>query len=124
MGAMRTFAGAFVLACVLSAVLTPLVRKMALRHGAVSIPGGRHIHTRTIPRLGGIAIFLGLIAPLIGLFFVEGAVASMVRAEQRHVWGLLLGGTIMGLVGLVDDTRGLPARHKFYAQLGAGALAF
>jgi UDP-GlcNAc:undecaprenyl-phosphate GlcNAc-1-phosphate transferase len=121
---MRTFVTAFIIATVVSIFLTPLVRAVALRIGAVSSPGGRHIHVRIVPRLGGIAIFVALMTPLIGLFFVESAVALVIRAQTTQVAGLLIGGGLMGLVGLMDDTRGLRASHKLFAQLAASAVAF
>src|SRR5262249_52363810 len=50
---------AFLLATVASTLLIPVVRVIAFRVGAVSTPGGRHIHSRAIPRLGGVAIASG-----------------------------------------------------------------
>jgi UDP-GlcNAc:undecaprenyl-phosphate GlcNAc-1-phosphate transferase len=121
---MRTYVTAFIIATLLSLALTPLVRRVALRMGAVSAPGGRHVHENAIPRLGGVAIFVALIAPLIGLFFVESGVAIIIRQQSPHVQGLLLGGGLMGLVGFIDDTRGIRAQYKFFAQLMAGGIAF
>jgi len=82
------------------------------------------VHRNAIPRLGGVAIFLALITPLIGLFFVESGVAFTIRQQSSQVQGLLLGGGLLGLVGLIDDTRGIRAHHKFYVQLAASAIAF
>jgi UDP-GlcNAc:undecaprenyl-phosphate GlcNAc-1-phosphate transferase len=121
---MRTYFTAFVIATILSLCLTPVVRRLAIRFGVVSAPGGRHIHQSPVPRLGGVAIFLALVAPLIGLFFVQSDVAVTIGKESSQVRGLLLGGGLMGLVGFVDDTRGLRALHKLYAQLLASAVAF
>jgi len=121
---MRTYVTAFIIAAIVSLVLTPLVRRFALRIGAVSTPGGRHVHENTVPRLGGIAIFLALITPMISLFFVESDVALIIRDQRNQVWGLLLGGGLMGLVGFVDDTRGLRALYKLNLQLVAGVIAF
>jgi UDP-GlcNAc:undecaprenyl-phosphate GlcNAc-1-phosphate transferase len=122
---MRTYVTAFIIATILSAVLTPLVRKLALGIGAVSPSGGRHaLHPTAVPRLGGIAIFVALIAPLVGLFFVESGVAIIIRDQSVQVEGLLLGGGLMGLVGFIDDTRGIRALHKFLAQLVAAGVAY
>ncbi len=121
---MRTFLAAFVVAALVGALLTPLVRRFALSIGAVSRPGGRHIHERTIPRLGGLAVVGAFFAPLIGLFFVESTVAEVFRSDRARVIGLMVGGAVMCAVGFVDDTRGLRALHKLYAQLLVAALAF
>ncbi len=121
---MRTYVTAFIIAAIVSVILTPIVRRLALRAGAVSTPGGRHIHERVVPRLGGVAIFLALITPMISLFFVESDVALIIRGQKSQVIGLLLGGGLMGLVGLLDDVWGVRALYKFNAQLIAGAIAF
>ena len=122
---MRSFPAAFVTAMIVSAVLTPLVRRLAFRLGAVSAPGGRHVHQRAIPRLGGVAIFAALFAPLAGLYVVRTAgVAAAFLAELPRVLGLFVGGTIMAAVGYLDDTRGLRALHKLYAQIAVAVLAY
>ncbi len=121
---MRTFVAAFVVAAILGAALTPIVRRLALRVGAVSQPGGRHIHSHAIPRLGGVAVALSFFAPLLALFLVESTVAEAFRADTKRVVGLFVGGAVMCAVGVVDDTRGLRALHKLFAQLVVAALAF
>src|SRR5216684_1937593 len=52
-----------VVALVIVVLLTPAVGGMARLLGAVDQPGGRRLHTRPIPRLGGLALFLGVIVP-------------------------------------------------------------
>jgi UDP-GlcNAc:undecaprenyl-phosphate GlcNAc-1-phosphate transferase len=121
---MRSFVAAFAVSTVVCGALTPVVRRLAYRVGALSQPGGRHVHERPTPRLGGLAIFIAFFAPLIGLFFVDSPVAQMFTSEPKKVIGLFLGGLLMCGVGVVDDTRGLRAAYKFLAQIAAGVLAF
>jgi UDP-GlcNAc:undecaprenyl-phosphate GlcNAc-1-phosphate transferase len=121
---MRSFLAAFALSALLSAILTPLVRRLALRIGAVSLPGGRHIHDRAIPRLGGVAIVLAFCAPIVALFVVESSVALILRSDPVKAIGLFVGGAIMCLVGVVDDTKGLRASQKLLGQLAVATLAF
>lgn len=122
---MRSFPAAFVTAMIVSAVFTPLVRRLAFAVGAVSAPGGRHVHARSVPRLGGIAIYAALFAPLFALYFFRTAgVASAFHAEIPRVIGLFIGGTVMVAIGSLDDTRGLPALYKLYAQIAVASLAF
>lgn len=121
---MRSFAVAVLVSAVVAAALTPMVRLFALRIGAVSVPGGRHVHLEPIPRLGGIALFVAFLVPLVGLFFVEAGVAETVVASSRRVIGLALGATIMVAVGAVDDLRSLRALHKLLAQMVVAAIAY
>ena len=121
---MRSFVAAFLVAALVGGLLTPLVKLFAVRLGAVSHPGGRNINEQAIPRLGGLAITVAFFAPLVGLFFVESAVADVFRQNLRRVVGLFLGGGLMCAVGCVDDARGMRALHKLFAQIAVGILAF
>ncbi len=122
---MKAFVFAFVIAAVVCAALTPLVRRLAFRMGAVSVPGGRHVHKRTIPRLGGIAICLAFFAPMVGLLFVQSSSVAMVfRAQSVRAIGLFVGGGALCLLGVLDDTRRVRALYKLYAHLAVAVLAF
>lgn len=121
---MRTYLAAFTLAAVVSGTLTPLVRLLAFRLGAISRPGGRHVHRHETPRLGGLAICLGFFAPLVGLFFVQSAVANDFTQDISKVIGLFAGGAVLCIVGAVDDTRGIRALYKLYAQIIVAMFAF
>jgi len=121
---MRTFLASFLVALVTGALLVPVIRRVAMRLGAVSIPGGRHVHKESIPRLGGVAIFFAFFAPIALLFLVETGVAETLRSEWQKAVGLLLGGSLMCAVGALDDTKGLRALHKLGAQVVAACVAF
>ncbi len=121
---MRTYVAAFLVACLAAALLTPPTRRLALRWGVVARPGGRNVHRSVVPRLGGVAIYLALLLPLAGLFIVDSSIVSVVRLQAVKAGGLLVGATLMVLVGVVDDSRGLPAAVKLSAQLVVSALAF
>ena len=121
---MKGFTLTLLLAATLSAALTPIVRRAALRIGAVSNPGGRNVNDRTIPRLGGVAIFLAFWAPLIGLLLVDSTIAAFVRSESRRVAGLAAGALIMCALGVIDDTRRLRVWQKLATQLIAATIAF
>lgn len=121
---MRSYVAAFVVAAAVAVLLTPLVRLLALRIGAVSGPGGRHVNAKSIPRLGGIAIALAFSAPLIALFLVDSGVARIFRDSQSMALGLLVGGAALCVVGVIDDTRGVRALYKLAAQAAAASFAF
>jgi UDP-GlcNAc:undecaprenyl-phosphate/decaprenyl-phosphate GlcNAc-1-phosphate transferase len=121
---MRSYIAAFVLAAVVAALLTPLVRALALRIGAVSVPGGRHVHGQTIARLGGVSIAFAFMAPILALFVVDSGVAQTIRDNDRLAIAIIAGGVAMCLMGLVDDIRGIRAVHKLGVQVAAASLAF
>lgn len=115
---------AFSLALLSAAALVPFVRRLATNLGAVDLPHDRHIHTRAVPRLGGIALALAFFLPLLLLFGLETGVARRFFAEPLHIVGLGVGGLIVCGLGVLDDVRGVRAWHKLWAQLAAAAVAY
>jgi len=92
----------FVLAAAIVLALTPLVARLAHRLGALDTPGDRpRVHSRPIPRIGGLAIIAGIVVPALVLVRPDGALV-----------GILLGIPCIAAVGLVDDLRGLRPRTK------------
>src|SRR5881392_2484807 len=98
-------------ALVVVVLLTPAVGGMARMLGAVDAPGGRRLNRNPVPRLGGLALFLGIFVP--ALAFLD---------LGRETRGLLLGGAVATTVGLVDDFRGLKWWEKLAGQVVAGAI--
>lgn len=100
-------------AAVLSFGATPLVKRAAFKLGAIDVPkDGRRMHDHPIPRLGGLAIFLGFM--LSALLFAE---------MERPVRGLLIGAVIIVILGVLDDIMTLRALPKFIVQIGAAWIA-
>lgn len=96
----------------------PLVRAFCLDRGYVDNPGERKIHKEPTPRLGGVAIWLGTILT----FWI--VVALIGRYPYGNcLSGILIGGSIMFLLGLVDDIYTLSAKFKFTVQIGAALIA-
>ena len=108
--------GAFLMAAGMAAgmglILTPLCRLLAFRIGAVDSPEARKIHQSPMPRLGGLAIYLGF-SPAFW-FLAKGS---------PSLWGLWLGGTLIFLVGLVDDIKNLHPLAKLMGQVLAALVA-
>ncbi|MFT3775377.1 MAG: MraY family glycosyltransferase [Minicystis sp.] len=121
---MRSAFEALIIALVTVAILTPIVRVIALRLGAIAHPGGRHVHQTAIPRLGGLAIALGFLAPVAWLYFTSPTVAAQFREIPLRMIGLVVGGAAMCAVGVVDDTRGIRAVHKLLLQIAVAVFAF
>lgn len=102
--------------CILAAFfasywLTPVMMKIAVRIGAVDRPNERKVHKGTMTRIGGVAIFGG---------FVIGAL--LMGELNQQTWGLLLSGTMIMLLGLVDDIRGISPKIKLLGQLAAALV--
>ena len=121
---MVSYTVAFMLALALALVLTPISRRIALRVGAVSKVGGRNVNVIEMPRLGGVAIALSAVVPLVALFFVESEVARRVRLDEPRVVALLVGASVMCAVGAWDDVRGLSAKIKLPVQIACAVLAY
>ncbi len=119
---MRTAVVAFVLACLVSVLLTPLVRRVALARRLFDDPRDtRKVHGRPIPRLGGVAIAAGFYAPLLGLLIQGSGVGSIFYAVGWKAFGFMAGGVAICLLGLYDDIRGAGAKEKFIVQFSVAA---
>ena len=92
-------------------LLTPAVGGMARLLGVVDRPGSRRLNPRPVPRLGGLAIFLGILVP--ALAFLQ------LTSEMR---GILLGASVACVVGAIDDFRGLSPPAKLGGQVLAAAI--
>lgn len=105
-------------------VLTPLCRDLAIRWGLVDQPDHiRKFHTRAIPRIGGIAIFIACLVSFATLLLLPLTVGNMVRGHLDVVRNLLPATMIVFFTGLLDDLLGLKAWQKFIAQFAASAVA-
>ncbi|MCX6345928.1 MAG: UDP-N-acetylglucosamine 2-epimerase (non-hydrolyzing) [Armatimonadetes bacterium] len=87
--------------------LTPWVRVFAKRFGIVAHPGGRRVHARATPMLGGVAMFIGFMVAVIAVILLNPGLLSnpMIR---RQTIGILIGGTFVAIMGVIDDKYELP----------------
>ncbi|HHY92504.1 MAG TPA: undecaprenyl/decaprenyl-phosphate alpha-N-acetylglucosaminyl 1-phosphate transferase, partial [Firmicutes bacterium] len=107
--------GSFAVAALVAYLTTPAVRHLAVGTGAWDKPdtgsGGRHIHTKPTPRLGGLAIFAGFtVAVGLGMYWAH-------LTAWPQLAGLWLGALIVAVVGVVDDYVDLPAKVKLAGQV-------
>ncbi|MCC6661364.1 MAG: undecaprenyl/decaprenyl-phosphate alpha-N-acetylglucosaminyl 1-phosphate transferase [Phycisphaerales bacterium] len=126
----------FVVAFVVTLLATPLVRRLALSHGIIDRPTeGRKAHRLPVAYLGGVAVFLGIIAGILYSYLATAIPGLMgfhptrylVDESFHHIvpFSVLLGLTVIMLVGLLDDVVGIPPRVKLGGQLvAAAALAY
>jgi UDP-GlcNAc:undecaprenyl-phosphate/decaprenyl-phosphate GlcNAc-1-phosphate transferase len=101
----------FALALGIVLLLTPAIGQMARRIGAVDAPEARRLNELPVPRLGGLALFVGILVP--ALAFLD---------MNREARGLLLGAAIATTVGAIDDFRGLAWWQKLAGQVTAAAV--
>jgi UDP-GlcNAc:undecaprenyl-phosphate/decaprenyl-phosphate GlcNAc-1-phosphate transferase len=123
---LRSYLLVAAVAAIVAYLATPLIRYVALKLDAVDRPGGRKVHAIATPTLGGVAMFFGFLAGL--------ALASRLPAFQplflasslpgygplvlvSEVLGVAIGGALMVVIGMVDDTMGLTAPAKLAAQI-------
>lgn len=103
----------FIIAWLSGMLLVPLVRKAAIKLGLVDRPNNRKIHKSPIPRVGGVALFLG---SLIG--------ALPFLKENSATLGVLLASAFIFVIGLIDDLIDLKPRVKLAAQIIACFVLF
>ena len=101
---------AFASACVWTALSTPVVRALAVRRNVLDWPNHRKVHTRSVPRLGGVALGVGtlLAAALTAAAFP--AARALFAAHAVRLGGLAAGAVILCAVGVLDDVRRKIAR--------------
>ncbi|WP_432775404.1 MraY family glycosyltransferase [Brevibacillus gelatini] len=110
---MSTLILGFLTSLIVSFIATPYVKKLAEKIGAVDAPNQRKVHTRIMPRMGGLAIYLGYLAA----FFLFVPYASM-----SEMLGIFIGSTIVMAVGMLDDKYQLSPKWKLIGQLIATAI--
>ena len=104
---------AIICACLLAYTITPPVRVLAFKIGAVDVPlDGRRIHKKPIPRIGGLAIYLS--------FTITTLLFCNPSPELLTIW---LGGGVLVILGIIDDIYRLNAWLKFAVQLLVAGFA-
>ncbi|GAB2026906.1 glycosyltransferase family 4 protein [Lactovum odontotermitis] len=114
----------------LAVILTPLVRWLAFKIGAVDMPNARRINTKPMPSAGGLAIFISFaVATLLLLPLI---VQTVLPPNQYHswfhyfdyIWPYILAGGIVMLTGLIDDVFELRPRYKVLGIVIAASLVW
>jgi UDP-GlcNAc:undecaprenyl-phosphate GlcNAc-1-phosphate transferase len=96
----------------------PLMRRLAVRFELFDRPdAGLKPHERPVPYLGGVALYLGWLAAVI-------LCGQLMQTDGDHVWWIVLCGTLLMVVGLVDDVRGLSPALRLLIQVAVGGLLF
>ena len=121
---MHTYFALFLIATFASLVLTPLIRRLCERLNLLDVPrDGRRMHSKAVPRLGGVAIYLAVLVALSTLPFVDNILTHTLRGYMPELFVALIPATLVFFVGIYDDLRGTNATVKF-AALGLIATLF
>jgi len=106
-------------AFVLVGGLTPVMRRLAIKHEVMDAPNTSHkTHKDPVPYLGGVGIILGILAVSFGALIYK-------HAESKNFWlalSVLGPALVLGLIGLWDDIKNLPPLPRFIAQTIAGVF--
>lgn len=109
---MFKYIGIFLISVVIAFAVTPVAKIIAKKLGAIDVPGDeRRIHKRPIPRMGGFAIYISFL------------VCSLLFSDfDKHVIGIIAGGTIIVIMGMLDDIKSLRPVQKLIFQIAAALI--
>ena len=109
--------GAFI-SYLIGVFIVPMVIEFSQREGLVDLPNERKIHKTPVSRLGGVAIWSSAMLTFLVLvllsYYPYGSLLS----------GILLGGSLMFLLGLIDDVYNLNAKFKLFIQLTIATIVY
>ncbi|HEX9992187.1 MAG TPA: MraY family glycosyltransferase [Acidimicrobiales bacterium] len=117
---MGRYAIPFLVAVLTTIVLTPLVRRAAVRLGAVVAPDERRVHPAPLPTLGGVAMFVALVAAM-GAAWASGDFEEAFEGSSEPL-GIVLGAAVIVAVGVLDDLREVSAPAKLAGMVLAGSV--
>ncbi|MFA4981146.1 MAG: MraY family glycosyltransferase [Candidatus Omnitrophota bacterium] len=101
-------AEAFIITTVVSYLIMPFMRMVALRTNFVDHPKDNKVHARPIPLLGGVGIYLA---------FMIGAFSNLGIFQDPRWMGIFIGATVLLVIGLIDDRMGMMPEIKLLAQI-------
>jgi UDP-GlcNAc:undecaprenyl-phosphate GlcNAc-1-phosphate transferase len=114
---MITYVIVAIIAAVVTYILTPFVCRLAESRGIVAHPGGRRIHARPTPLMGGLAMYSGFMVAVLAAL----AISPTVNLSPQAI-GILLGGTLVAIVGILDDKYELPGWAQAASILAAALI--
>lgn len=96
-------------------LITPFIIKFAKKTGALDVPDSRKVHKEPIARIGGCAIYIAFTSVILVYFFINGMLT-------REIIGLLVSGSFIFFVGIIDDYKNIPAKVKLLGQIIAALI--
>ena len=101
----------FLLSFLITYLTIPVLRKLAFTLNILDLPGGRKIHKEATPLLGGIAVYFGLLL---------GVLTNW--ADLNFLFPIIIGGTILVVVGIINDIQELGVLVRLFAQIVASII--
>lgn len=109
----------FLIAFGFAILFVPIVRKICIKKGLYDLPNDRKIHQIPVPRLGGAAIWLSCVLTMLILILVFWR-----YPHGNALSGMVAGGTILFIIGMIDDIYGLSPKIKLFFQIVASLIAY
>ena len=103
---------------IVALILTPIIRFVSIKWGFIDRPSMRKVHKKQIPSLGGLSIFIAFIVVAITACIQDQGVVS------PKVWGVVLAGLILVIMGIYDDIKDMPAFIKLVGQIIVAVIAY
>lgn len=113
----------FITAMLISYLLTPVIRSRAIKLGLLDQPSARRIHDKPVPRLGGVSIYVSLFLTSF-IFIAIYLKYNSLNHVQFPLFGILAGGTVIFLLGLLDDIEPVLPLYKLLIQIFAASLTW
>ncbi|MGP3954544.1 glycosyltransferase family 4 protein [Nonomuraea sp. 3N208] len=122
---MREYLFMALISAAVTYLLVPLVRRFAIRIGAMPEVRARDVHTTPTPRLGGLAMYGGLVVGLLVASQLTHTGKALTQTDANAVTALIVAGGLITITGFLDDWWGMDAFIKLGGQIAAaGVLVF
>ena len=115
---MPNYVLAFLIAVVVALAITPGVIFLAAKTGAMDAPDARKVHKKPIPRIGGLGIYAAFMVSMLTVM----AFTDLSADVFHELVGLMVSGTMIVILGLIDDYTNLPAKVKLVGQIAAACV--
>jgi UDP-GlcNAc:undecaprenyl-phosphate GlcNAc-1-phosphate transferase len=117
---LSAYAVVLVVVVVTTLVATPLVRRLAIRIGAVVRPDERRVHERPTPTLGGVAMLVGVLAGMLTAWQLDAF--DEIFSSSTEPLGIVIAASLIVGVGVVDDLREVSAPAKAAGMVLAASV--
>ncbi len=130
----HNYAWVLIISFLVTIFVTPIMRRLAVSHGVIDRPSeSRKVHRQPIAYLGGAAVFIGIMCGVMYALLATAFPGLMSFHDSAHIdreggsseavvhWSILLGMTVIAVLGLIDDVTGISPRVKVAGQLFAAA---